>query len=182
MYNALLDRLPEDYQGWLIRTDYRIGVQIQLCLSDPDLTDGEKTAAAMGLLYGRGVPDFETAVAGLSWFMNCGEEPKGGDSEPELFSFEHDAARIVSAFQKVFGRDISREKLHWFAFVPMLGDLSDTAFTSVIQIRSTAESEVDQKKRAEFRRMKQRFALPTPYSAEEQEAVQSILQRFQGAD
>ena len=30
MYNAMLDRLPEDYNGWLIRTDYRIGVQIQL--------------------------------------------------------------------------------------------------------------------------------------------------------
>ena len=43
MYNAMLDRLPEDYNGWLIRTDYRIGVQIQLCISDPDLTDAEKT-------------------------------------------------------------------------------------------------------------------------------------------
>ena len=35
MHNAILDRLPEDYNGWLIRTDYRIGVQIQLCISDP---------------------------------------------------------------------------------------------------------------------------------------------------
>lgn len=182
MYNALLDRLPEDYQGWLIRTDYRIGVQIQLCLSDPELTDSEKTGTALNLLYGRGVPDFETAVAGLSWFMNCGETPKGGSGEPEVFSFEQDAARIVSAFKKVFGRDISRERLHWFEFVPMLGDLDGTAFTSVIQIRTTSESEIDQKRRAEFIRMKQRFALPTQYSPEEQEMVQNIVDRFKAAN
>ena len=68
MYNAMLDRLPEDYNGWLIRTDYRIGVQIQLCISDPELSDNEKTAIALNLLYGRGMPDLQTAIDGLSWF------------------------------------------------------------------------------------------------------------------
>ena len=57
MYNAMLDRLPEDYCGWLIRTDYRIGVQIQLCISDPELSDSEKTGTALSLLYG---PAMET--------------------------------------------------------------------------------------------------------------------------
>ena len=71
MYNAMLDRLPEDYNGWLVRTDYRIGVQIQLCISDPDLTDSEKTWTALNLLYGRGVPpDLQTALDGLSWFLS----------------------------------------------------------------------------------------------------------------
>ena len=59
MFNPLLDRLPEDYNGWLIRTDFRIGVQIQLCIADPELDDCDKTAVALGLLYGNGVPDFQ---------------------------------------------------------------------------------------------------------------------------
>ena len=37
-FNILLDRLPDSYQGWLIRTDYRIGIQIALCLQDEELS------------------------------------------------------------------------------------------------------------------------------------------------
>ncbi len=180
MYNAILDRLPEDYNGWLIRTDYRIGVQIQLCLSDLDLSPGEKTAAALSLLYGKGIPDLETALEGLSWFMSCGhpEEAAGDDGGPEIYSFEYDSARIVSAFWKTFGLDISREKLHWFQFVPMIGDLADTAFTSVIDIRTTELAEIDKKKRSEFIRMKKRFALPELYTPEQESAINDFMDRL----
>lgn len=180
MYNAMLDRLPEDYNGWLIRTDYRIGVQIQLCISDPDLSDSEKTATALSLLYGNGIPDLQTAIDGLSWFMSGGNPAQAADSDdgPPTYSFEQDAGRIVSAFRKVFGLDISRERLHWFEFLSMLGDLSGTAFTSVIDIRTTDEREVDKKKRAEFVRMKNRFALSGQYTAEEQEAIDEFMERL----
>lgn len=176
MYNAMLDRLPEDYNGWLIRTDYRIGVQIQLCISDPELSDSEKTAIALNLLYGRGMPDIQTAIAGLSWFLSCGN-PTDDESTAEkpVFSFEQDAARIVSAFKKVFGIDISRERLHWFEFVPMLADLSDTAFTSVIEIRTADPTEIDKKKRAEFLRMRRRFAL-SDYTDEEQRIMNEAIE------
>ena len=178
MFNPMLDRLPEDYQGWLIRSDYRIGVQIQLCIADPELDECDKTALALNLLYGKGMPDLQTAVEGLRWFLACGNpvvEENGG--EPEVYSFEQDAARIVSAFKKVFGRDISRERMHWFECVPMLGDLAGTAFTSVIDIRTTDVSEIQEKKRAEFLRMKRRFALAELYTEEEQLAIQSVLER-----
>ena len=180
MFNAMLDRLPEDYHGWLIRTDYRIGVQIQLCLSDPDYSDSEKTAIALSLLYGNGVPDIQTAIDGLGWFISGGNpsslENDGG--EAPTYSFDYDAGRIVSAFRKVFGIDISREKMHWFEFLPMLGDLSGTAFTSVIDIRTTDASEVDKKKRAEFIRMKNRFALSSQYSAEEQAEIDEFMRQL----
>lgn len=179
MYNAMLDRLPEDYQGWLIRTDYRIGVQIQLCVCDPELSDAEKTGTALSLLYGNGVPDLQTALDGLAWFMSCGSpQPPGGDREPEVYSFECDAGRIVSGFHKVFGIDLSRARLHWFEFAAMLGDLNGTAFTSVIDIRSTDPSEVDKKKRAEFIRMKNRFALSGQYSAQEQAEIDAFMERL----
>ncbi len=180
VYNAMLDRLPSDYKGWLIRTDYRIGVQIQLCLSDPELSDSEKTGTALTLLYGNGIPDIQTAIEGLSWFMSGGNpaQNEGVDDEPPAYSFEHDAGRIVSAFRKVFHIDISRERLHWFEFLNMLGDLSGTAFTSVIDIRTTDPSEVDKKRRSEFIRMKKRFALSSQYTAEEQAEIDEFMERL----
>lgn len=182
MYNALLDRLPEDYDGWLIRTDYRIGVQIQLCISDPELSDSDKTATALHLLYGNGMPDLQTAIDGLGWFLSCGNPIKDdGHDDPPVYSFEQDAARIVSAFKKVFWRDISREKMHWFEFVPMLGDLAGTAFTSVIDIRTTDASEISEKKRAEFIRMKKRFALSNSYTDEEEALIAEALKAVKSA-
>ncbi|NCE65404.1 hypothetical protein D1159_12655 [Pseudoflavonifractor sp. 524-17] len=185
MYNALLDRLPEDYNGWLIRTDYRIGVQIQMCISDLELTDSEKTWTALHLLYGNGIPDFQTALDGLSWFLACGNptpSKEEDENEPLLYSFEHDAARIVSGFRKTFGIDISRTRIHWFEFAAMIGDLKDTAFTSVIDVRSMDASEVDQKHRAEFIRLKKRFALPNQYTAEEVATINNVLERVKGTD
>lgn len=177
MYNAMLDRLPEDYNGWLIRTDYRIGVQIQLCISDPDMTDSEKTWTALNLLYGNGIPaDFQTALDGLSWFLSCGAPGPAGevDDGAPLYSFEQDAGRIASGFRKVFHLDITRERLHWFEFIAMMGELRDTAFSDVINIRSTDPSEVDQKNRSEFIRMKKRFALAAEYTPEEQAAIEEF--------
>lgn len=181
MYNAMLDRLPEDYNGWLIRTDYRIGVQIQICLSDPELDESEKTWTALSLLYGNGIPpDLHVAIDGLSWFMSCGNPAPqdNGAAEDPLYSFEADAGRIVSGFRKVFGIDISRTRLHWFEFVSMLGDMKDTAFSSVIEIRSTDPSEVDKKKRSEFIRMKNRFALSSGYTAEQLEQISEFDRRL----
>lgn len=176
----MLDRLPEDYNGWLIRTDYRIGVQIQLCLSDPELSDSEKTGTALFLLYGNGVPDFQTAMEGLSWFMSGGNpiELDSEENDAPAYSFDFDSGRIVSAFRKTFGIDISRGRLHWFEFLAMLGDLGGTAFTSVIDIRTTSETDVDKKRRAEFVRMKRRFALPSQYTPEEQDAIDEFMARL----
>ena len=178
MFNLILDRLPQDYQGWLIRSDFRIGIQIQLCIADPNLSDQDKTALALSLLFGRGIPDFSTALEGLSWFLSCGNPaPAEPSEEPQVYSFETDAARIVSAFKKIFHRDISRESLHWFEFVPMLADLNGTAFASVIDIRTTSPDEISAKKRAEFLRMKRRFALADPFSDEEMAVISDVLRR-----
>ena len=51
-FNVLLDPFPDNYEGYLIRTDFRIGVQIALALADDDLADTEKAAMALYLLYG----------------------------------------------------------------------------------------------------------------------------------
>lgn len=78
MYNALLDKLPDEFEGWLIRSDYRIALQIISILTnvDDELSNEEKLASSFTLLYGNGIPDDPVdAYKGLVWFLN------GGDSE-----------------------------------------------------------------------------------------------------
>lgn len=180
MYNLLLDALPEDYEGYLIRTDYRIGVQISQALADDDLEPYERLNVAFGLLYGHGVPaDARTALTGLQWFMNGGAEPAGDapeDNGVAYFSFDYDASRLYSGFRRAYGLELDRVRLHWFRFLPMMADLGDCAFTQVIGYRSADTSKMDAQTRAAYNTMKRRFALPQPESEDEREFMAKLAQ------
>lgn len=180
MYHPLLDPLPETYEGYLIRTDYRIGIQMALCAADDELTEYEKAAVMMDLLFGAGMPDIRTAMKGVNWFMSCGHPPEEAqnDDSPPVFSFEHDAGRIFSAFRKLYGIDISREHMHWFQFCALLGDTSGTAFTDVVDVRQADLSGMDPKTRAAYAKAKRRFALPDTYTEEEQTLIDEFLAKI----
>ena len=78
MFNLLLDALPAEYEGYLIRTDYRIGIQISQALEDEELEPYEKIGIALSLLYGNGIPPADIAYAGLRWFLNAGLDQAPG--------------------------------------------------------------------------------------------------------
>ena len=181
MYNALLDRLPDSYAGYLIRTDFRIGIQISQCLSDPDLSAQERFLTAVRLLYGSGCPDDqEVAAAGIQWFLNGGcdaqkTEDVGG--ETRAFDFDFDHFRIWSAFRRVYGVDISREKLHWFQFLAMMQDLKDSALQDVMSYRLTDTAGMDAKTRAAYEKMKRVYRIPDRVSAADQAELDEKLRQ-----
>ena len=39
MFNIMLDKLPSEFEGYLIRTDFRIGIQISQAIADVNLHD-----------------------------------------------------------------------------------------------------------------------------------------------
>lgn len=174
MFNILLDPLPEEYEGYLIRTDYRIGMQIDLCLHDPDLSENDRVFVALNLLYGRGLPPIQTAIEGLSWFLRCGADKRDdlpGQSKARLW-FDFDAGRIYSSFRQTYGIKLHKEKIHWFEFMELLGSLDeDSALSHAMQIRGTDTSQMKGKQRAEYQRLKQSLTPPTKYSQEEQDAM-----------
>ena len=183
MYNFLLDALPEDYEGFLIRTDYRVGIQISQALEDDELTPQERLAVAFALLYGNGVPPAETAYEGLQWFLAGGnpasQESNGEGSNDEdnglrFFSFDYDAARLYSGFRKAYGIDLDRERMHWFRFLILLGDLGDCAFTQVVHYRTADLSKLDKNTRKAYAKMRRLYAIPQPESEEEREFMAKL--------
>ena len=190
MFNILLDRLPDEYEGFLIRTDYRIGIQISQALADDELESYERVSIALSLLYGNGMPDAKTAYEGLKWFMRCGAEVKkmidaDGDkvedteddeNEIDYFSFDYDSSRLYSSFRRTYGIELDRERMHWFRFISMMADLGDCAFTQVIGYRAMDTTGMDGKTKATYNKMKRKFALPQPISEEEQEFMAKLAQ------
>lgn len=185
MYNYLLDRLPTEYEGYLIRTDYRIGMQIDMCLSDRSFPEEDRVLNALYLLYGNGIPDdFIIAYKGLVWFMSCGEKELTDEEiadaarenenlnndflEPleyetktndNTLSFEQDSKLVYSAFKKCFNIDLARSSLHWFEFIALLSDIKDCKMNDVIDIRTINIKDVDKKYKQKVRELKQQYAI-----------------------
>lgn len=60
----LLNGLPEEYKGYPISADYRNMIQVDMILREPDISDAEKTVAALEQLYPETPPDIQLALDG----------------------------------------------------------------------------------------------------------------------
>lgn len=160
--NVILDGFPDEYEGYLIRTDFRIGMQISEALNDVDLAEPEKMVTALRLLYGNGIPsDSSVAESGLRWFMAGGnvDEERVPDGKPPTFDFEQDNRLLYSAFRARYGIDLTRERLHWFAFLAMLGDLGGCSLSDIIGIRGTDLSKLGDEQRRQYAVMQERYRI-----------------------
>ncbi|MDE7362764.1 MAG: bacteriophage Gp15 family protein [Oscillospiraceae bacterium] len=179
MFNIMLDRLPDSFEGYLIRTDFRIGIQISQALADVNLHDDEKIRVAAGLLFGEGLPPFEKAVAGMQWFLAAGAAVGNTDAaEAECFNFEQDSAEIYTAFRARYGIDLSRERLHWFEFAAMLRDLGDCALTDIVKIRLADISKMTNAERDGYIKLKQKYAIRREMSDDERDALEEFEEQL----
>ena len=184
MYNIILDRLPTDYEGYLIRTSFRIGIQICLCLQDDDFDDNEKLGVALSLLYGNGMPDLETAMEGLTWFMSCGMKQNDSTrNNKTLMYWDFDAPRIYSSFQSTYGIDLTKEDMHWFKFIAMIGSLDkDSALSKAIEIRDYDMTDLKGKAKQDMVNLKHSLTPPIEYSDEEQKKIAEFEKLLSGGD
>ncbi len=158
MFNVLLDKLPTEYKGYPIDSDFQTGIQILQALEDEELTEQEQIGVALSLLFlqedkdGNPLPfpDAQTAAEGLVWFLTDWNHDKNktGDKE-KVTDYDIDQWRIYSAFRKHYGINLNTDKLHFWEFMGLLSTLPECAYTRVIDIRAkkiTSKMGKDEKK------------------------------------
>lgn len=164
MFNVMLDRLPSDWHGYRIDTDFRTGIRIMQCLADVEFSEWERICYAAGRLFPENRPDMEEAVEGLAWYMseynhdNHGARKESG--KIKAYDFDVDQWRIYSAFMRQYGIDLNRVKMHWFVFMGLLTNLEECSFTRVVDIRmKKAAPGSSKKEKEELRELKDVYRL-----------------------
>lgn len=180
MYNMLLDRYPVEYKGYLIRSDYRVGIQIMLVLEDSDLEDDERVLKALELLYGYGIPDdIVLAMNGLKWFMSGGKvccDDEGYEyldvsdidnevkdtvevDEEKAFDFEIDHDIIYASMYQQYKLEIDKERIHWFRFLAMFKGLKDTQINDLMYYRTVDINKLPKSQREEMSKLQKQYRI-----------------------
>lgn len=192
--SLLTDGLPGAVEiggvRWPIRTDFRVGIEFELTMLDPERSVEEKVARTLELYYPKIPYDLTAAVSAAMAFYCCGREPENKKSEaeparPPLYDFEYDGALILAAFRQQYGIDLLAARLHWWAFKALLKGLTaDTLFMQVVGWRGEEiDPKAPAKSRERLEKLKRIYAIPERRSAAEQQTRDEVMQvLMQGGD
>lgn len=176
--NILIDKLPTEYKGYKLNTDFRVGIQISSIFSDAMKSEEDQLDDVIDLLWGNGVPttvtdtgiviDYPLIFETINWFLACGnldtKPKKKKEDEKEVedipYDFDIDANFIFSAFYQQYGIDLTETDMHWFKFVALFSSLKDTVFSRIQEIRTQDLSEIpDKKQRSIAYKQKESFKI-----------------------
>ena len=182
MTNILIDKLPVEYEGLKINTDFRSFILFELLMQDNSISKDDKVAIALNLFYDtetiKNIDDIKKATSGILWFYTMGKSEnektsnKSNDNKKQIYSYEYDAEYIYSAFLDQYGIDLNDIKyLHWFKFKSMFNSLkSDNKICEIMGYRAINVNKIkDKEEQKRYKKLQKEWALPDNRSIEEKE-------------
>lgn len=175
--NLLIDKLPTDYEGLKINTNFRSFILFELLMQDNEISQKDKILLTLSYFFDERPKDVKKAIEGVLWFYRCGEKEKHSKSgenrkQKQIYSFEHDAKYIYSAFLDQYGIDLNEiDYLHWFKFRALFEGLkSDNKICEIMGYRAIDLNKIkDKEEKKKYRKLQREFALPDNRSKEEKE-------------
>ena len=126
--------------------DFRMVLDCFAALDDEQLTAQERILACVIIFYEdmhsiedtNKFSDYQTAVAEMFKFFNCGqEESPGASTNYKLIDWQTDSQLISSAINNVAGKEIRAEKyVHWWTFMGYYLAVGESALSTVVNIRN----------------------------------------------
>lgn len=177
MSDLLTEALPTVWHGQAIDPDFRH--MVWLCntyrrgAGDDPLP---LACRAIRRFYREPGPLLETAQACSEWYQHLIEFYQAGEATTEgssarssgaaatlPFDYHCDAAYIIAGFQRLYGIDLTREKLHWFRFRALLRGVigEDCMFSRIIDWRTADLTSKSPEERRFYEDKRELFALPS---------------------
>ena len=177
--NILVDKLPTDYEGLKINTNFRTFILFELLMQDSQINKEDKIALAIELFYEEYPHDIKKAVNGIIWFYTRGkkvkenkEETNQQNNKKKIYSYEHDSDLIYTAFLDQYRLDLNDiEYLHWFKFKAMFEGLkAENKICEIMGYRAVDVGKIkDKEEKKKYKKLQREWALPDERSEEEKE-------------
>ena len=133
-----------DGQEWNIRNegDFRVILDCFEALNDVDLSTNEKIIASLIIFFEDlnsiedmdKLPDIEEAYKEMVKFFNCGQEEQESNSY-KLIDWNKDSTLIISAVNKVAGKEIRSQYVHWWTFMGYYVAIGECPLSTIVGIR-----------------------------------------------
>lgn len=182
--NILIDKLPTDYEGLKINTNFRSFILFELLMQDNKLSNQEKITLSLKLFYKDEIFDskekIEKAIKGILWFYSLGKKEEKENKKSnvkdkkikQIYSYEYDANLIYSAFLSQYKIDLNEIKyLHWFKFKSLFNGLNDNnKICEIMSYRAIDINKIkDKEERKKYKKIQRDVALPDNRTLEEKE-------------
>ena len=171
MFGKLPDTVDVDGAIYPIRTDFRIGIQLEELLKNETMDEKEKYEKMLLLYYPRIPNDLNGAIKKILWFYQCGTEkiePEEGKKEryrryrskEPAYSFRQDAKYIYSAFKEQYRIDLNTEEMHWWKFLSLFESLNEnTKMGKIMFYRQVSVSGLPKEQRSFYNEMKKLYQI-----------------------
>lgn len=188
MFNVLLDNsFPNNYKGHELNTDFRVGIKLTLLQEDEEFDDYIKLLKSFEILYKYKIPEWNTAIDGLIWFLSCGKSEiyfddnvKEDDIVDKCLDFNIDHMDIWGAFWSK-GVDLTKVNMHWFKFMSALSNVGDCPLTQKIAYRSTDLSKLKGDTRKYYADLKEKYKVRKIMTKDEYNEIMSIKEESYGS-
>ncbi len=153
-----------------VRTDFRVILEILVMLSDPDLSDADKTEAMLRMFYVERPGNTAAAVEACLDFISS-RRPSSG-SPKGLVDWERDFPLIAAPVNCVLGTECrALPYLHWHSFLAAYLEIGpDSLFARVLRLREKLRTgkKLEKHEREFLRRSRDLVVLPAHLSTAEE--------------
>lgn len=119
--------------------DWRMVIDVNIALTDPELTEQERAEAALTIFYDcdlKTIKNLQAAANAMTEFIAIGENESAQTKKPKLIDWEEDAGIIISGINNVLGREVRAEAyMHWWTFIAAYMAIGDSVLATVVSIR-----------------------------------------------
>ena len=181
-----MDKLPTEYKGFPIDSDFRVGIQMFQALNDKELMEKERVAVALNLLFldKENIPDLETAIEGINYFLSgwMTDRIEKKKHDIKVTDYDIDQWRIYAAFRSQYGINLNIENLHFWEFMALLTTLDECAYTRVIDIRTRkVDNKMSPEAKKALREAKERYNLEEEeITPEDQDIIDNFMKYGKG--
>jgi len=164
--NLLIHKLPKtDKYGVKLETSFRNWINFELAMNDKTMQESERILCGLSSVYDVSEikrDKIQERIDGALDFLNGWRTrvSENSSQKERSLDFEVDAPEIYASFLMQYKINLTKARMHWYEFMPLLANLShETPMGNIMYIRTCDMSGMSKEQKKQMQRLKNLYRL-----------------------